>query len=327
MNRPIGTLEEDFTFLNVLQEGSTSTSEGDDFDLDGDVLAERSIKLKKVRGAKKMKSRRYAHKYYKAHKQKLKRLRRSAKYKLRRKKLKRMGGAKKGRRRQIPGMSSGIEIAANVMESLGHSTNVGQYGVAYQNIALLARDVGASYDTLSEEYLSSVVDFGVMSDACDGIANEAMEFAQAIEEHTYDLGAQDRALLDHHLDKISEELENIFDVLLDTEAAIDLTEGDDEDDFIDEEDMDVVDLGALEEAGVEVIDFDEYQAMLEYDESAYKGGFGHANGQVHSIGNVMDPLGISRAGHQEKIVLKNQLRRETAEDMDLDDDLFAEDYE
>ncbi len=122
-------------------------------------------------------------------------------------------------------------------------------------------------------------------------------------------------------------MENIFDVLMDTEAAIDLTEApDDEDDYLDEGEMEVVDLEELEESGVPVIDFDEYQAMMEYDESPYRGGFGHANGQVHKIGNVMNMLGISRAGHREKLILKNQLRRETAEDVEMDD-VFMEDYE
>jgi len=49
-------------------------------------------------------------------------------------------------------------------------------------------------------------------------------------------------------------------------------------------------------------------------------GYADSNEPSDETFNVMHPLGISRADSREKLVLARQLRRETAEDVDFDED-------
>jgi hypothetical protein len=335
MNRPIKSLEEDFDFLGVsnLNEGSSSQQYDDEHDeFDGDDLDEGRVKLRRVRGMERMKSRRAGKRYYKAHKAKIRRKGRSTKSRLMRKKRQKMGGkARKGYRRTFAwsrkksAKKEGLDYIGNMVESLNHDTNVGSFGNDFQDLALAAREMSESYGGLAEEFVSTVVDFGVVSDAASEIAAEAMEYAEAISEHAFDLSAQDRALLSEHMDSLGDELEDLFEMYIDTISAIELTEGEDLDDIelaedLDDDDLEMVDLEELAEDGIEVIDYEDYMEMVESEESAYTGGRSHANGQVHGIGNVMNPLGINRAGHREKLVLAGQLRRETSEDLDYDSD-------
>ena len=150
------------------------------------------------------------------------------------------------------------------------------------------------------------------------LANEAIEFASAVEEHGDNISVQDRNLLEHHLSELAIEIDNIADIYWDTTAAIALTEGDDDEEFearMDEEDeYEMVDLAELHEAGIQVID-EEDLAEMGYGGESPLGNFSYGPGNTPNDGtfNVMHPLGISRAGSAESLVSLGQLARESAE--------------
>ena len=311
-----------------------------DDDEDGDIDEAMKVRVHHMKGAAKAKARKAGRKYRRMHKGLLKRIRHSGIFKAMQKKLKKLGPATKGFRRKLPGrglmarMGMGRKVAraegiefdfqsmVETVDALRYDTNVGQTGATFQEFALFAREVSSGFGDLSEDFVSSVVDYGVMSDACSGIAMEAMEYASAIEDHGDDISATDHQLLIGHLRSLAEELDGLCEVYEIDMAAIALTEGDVDiwdDEGIDEDELvylDADDIDSLAEQGIDIIDEDDLDE--EYGESSLQSKYGHGGNPPEKTFNVMHPLGISRVGQREKLILKNQLARESSEDMDWD---------
>jgi len=336
---------------------------GDEF-VDEDNLFEKKVRTHRMSGAERAKARISSRKYRRKHKGLLKRIRKSSIYKTMKKKLKKMCKAVKGFRRRVSGRGimarlgfgrkkkskseeymSDYHTISDVVENLRYDTNVGHMGTMFQELAMFAKEVGEGFNELSEDFVSKNVDYGVMAEACFGIAEEAMDFATAIEEHDDDLSVADQQLLYNHLRSIAEELDGNCDVYEIDMAAISLTEGDvdfwDEDEDFDDALVQVSEdeIEELVSAGYEFIDADELDKedleelgeTYELYSSPYsdKSGppytehplnipYGYGNKPSEETFDVMNPLGISRVDHKEKLILKNQLARETAEDIELD---------
>lgn len=308
---------------------------GDDFMDEGDI-DEARIRIHRMSGGEKAKARKSARKYRRTHKQLLKRIRSSKVYKLHQKALEKIGPAKRGFRRRTKGKSvmqrmglgrkpaapaesawDNFEALADVVESLRYDTNIEQVGVAFQDLAMFAREVGSGFHEISEEYVSTAVDYAVMGDACQEVAEEAMEFATAISEHGEDLPVADQELLLNHLQTLAEELDGLCDVYETDVVAIEMTEGGIDEDDLEEDEMvylDADDVAELLESGVEIIDEDDLEEV--YGEAGLKMKYGHGNSPKEHTFNIMHPLGISRVDQQEKLILRQQLARETAEDLD-----------
>ena len=334
----------------------------DDIDSE-DVMDEARTKTHKMRGISKIMNRIRSRKYYKKMRNVLKRVRKSSVFKRHKAQLGKQGKARKGFRRVVsgfkgimaklglgkrkPAQNAGVEFdsiyaLSEMADSLAYDTNVGQYGAAYQQLGFIARDISTGFETLAEDYVSTLVDYSDVAEAAQGIANEALEFARAIEEHGDDVSGSDMALLGDHMEKLVDELAMMAEMYDVNEAAISLTEGDDYDDEDDEdedgddeddEDGEYVseeDLDEMIRSGVLVLN-ESYKNQPSasysprrrggpYGESDLDIEYGHGSNPSDETFNVMHPLGISRVDQAEKLVLARQLRRETSEGIEFDED-------
>lgn len=287
----------------------------------------RVIRRKKMRGVKALKARKRSKIYARAHRAASKRLRKSAKSKRRRKILAKLPKARKGyiRRTNIEG-NDALGNIGGVLVSLGSSTpNGGPLQDEYMNIVRQATQIRKGYAGLAEEYVSTNVDFGDVSEAARGIAAEAAMMAKGLEENQNVISVSDQNLMDEHIDSLIEELDVLAAMLAETQAAVDIDEGVDEDEDVDDDVIDEMGYPPQNDewGGTEAIpptgSNDPYTgAPKAYTEHPMKPVHGHGDGPQDATFEIMHPLGISRVDHREKLVLKNQLSRETTEDEDED---------
>jgi hypothetical protein len=359
----IYSLEEDFQHLGLLGEGKPSPKDKkadvlkakmdamkkkgmsyEDADLTDEQRAEleelKVVRRRKLRGVKAIKARKRSKMYHRAHRAKFARLRKSAKAKRRRKILAKLPKARKGyiRRTNVEG-NEALGNIGGVLVSLGSATpNGGPLQSEYMNIVRQASEVRKGYAGLAEEYVSTNVDFGDVAEAARGIAAEAAMLAEGLEKNEGVISVSDQALMDEHIDSLIEELDDLAAMLAETQAALDIAEGIDEDEDLDEDfDDDTLDeMGYPPKndpwGGTEAIpptgSTEPYTGgSREHGEHGMKPVHGHGDGPQDATFEVMHPLGISRVDHKEKLVLKNQLSRETTEDEDFNEMSLLEDMD
>lgn len=255
-------------------------------DEDGEELDEAMKKIKRLKGVLKIKARKAAKKFYRKFKAKIARLKKTAKYKRRRKKLAKMKKAPKGYRRMLPNsrqhdnMPLQIEGIGDAIDALRFDNRAQQLEAAFLDLARLAKVTGSSYMELSEDYLSTTMDFSVVAEACEGIVNEARRWAEALNEHDDYIRVTDQELIENRISELVGELDDIMEMHDDIRAIIDVDEGLVEDD--DEE---------LEEGMAFMGNI--MAPAQEYGERTYSGPVkGWKNAEMHEIGNVMHPLGL-----------------------------------
>ena len=294
------------------------------------------VRRKKMRGVKALKARKRSKIYARAHRGAAKRLRKSAKSKRRRKILAKLPKARKGyiRRTNIEG-NDALGNIGGVLVSLGSATpNGGPLQDEYMNIVRQASQVRKGYASLAEEYVSTNVDFGDVAEAVRGIAAEAAMMAEGLEKNENIISVNDQNLMDDHIDSLIEELDVLAAMLAETQAAVDIDEGGDEDEDFDDDVMDEMEYPPSNDAwgGTEAIPPTGSNAPYaggsqEHGEHGMNPIHGHGGGPQDATFEIMHPLGISRVDHREKLVLKNQLSRETTEDEDVDEASLFEDVD
>ena len=351
----IHTLEEDFRHLGLLGEGKVppqfkskdgkdkkaealkakmaSMKKGgmsyEDADLTDEERASleelRVIRKKKMRGVKALKARKRSKIYARAHRAASKRLRKSAKSQRRRKILAKLPKARKGyiRRTNIEG-NEALSNIGGVLVSLGSaSPNSGPLQNEYLNIVRQASQVRKGYAALAEEFVSTNVDFGDVAEAVRGISAEAAMMAEGLAKNEGVISVSDQTLMDEHVDSLIEELDELAAMLAETQDSLEIAESLGEDEDIDDDVLDEMEYPPTNDAwgGTEAIPPTGSNAPYsggskEHGEHSMKPIHGHGDGPQDATFEIMMPLGISRVGHKEKLVLKNQLSRETTEDKD-----------
>lgn len=262
-----------------------------DLDFDGEEMEEARRKIHHLKGVKALRARQKSRKYRKAHKAQLAQMRKTSAYKRYRKKLAKLKKAPKGwanvlkkgmaASREMGNLPMQIEGIGDAIDALRFDNRSQQLEAAFLDLARLATVTGRSYMELSEDYFSTNVDFSVIAEACSGIAAEAAQWAEALNEHDDDIRVVDRELIESHISELISELDDIMEMHDDFRAIIGVDEGIDEDD----------DEFELEEGMAFAGDL--YSASSSYGESPYSGPVkGWKNADMHEIGNVMHPLGL-----------------------------------
>jgi len=261
--------------------------------------------------------RKEAKKYRKAHRAQIARMgkkyRKTARAKRSMKLLAKLPKAVAGKIRRVLSHKEydGLDSIGETLAAISTGTNTASMAKGYSDMWRLAEQTANEFDELRDDYVSTLVDFGVMAEACRGIAHEAQRYFKALSENDEVVSAGDRQLLEHHHDDLAEEVEGLALVMLETKAAIGITEGT----------LDGVDYDGDEDDDE---DDDELEEMLGFQSgSALAGGFhgespmapitGYGNDSDTGTFNVMMPLGISRVGSREKLMLLQQLAPETSE--------------
>jgi hypothetical protein len=353
MNRPINSLQEDFAALGLVemedQPGaamdprqkamqkkqlkqrmkldkmklSGMKREDEDFEDEEDLEEVRLVRRKKLRGAKAAKRRRAAHMDYLKHRSQRKRAAKKPAAIRRRRRLAKMPAAPKGRMRML----SHVELGnlGHTIQSLGETTNTAALQQAFSNVFRYAKSVAGGYnDLIEQDLVSKYVSYPDMMQSAIDTAQEAQTFAQALAEHDEFLSVADQGLMQDHIEELANHLAEMAEVLSDTETAVAIEEG--------TFDPEIHDVELASDFGVP-LDEDEYLEAAEqkYGEAPMTPIAGWGNEPDELVFNVMHPLGITKVGHREKLILAKQVPRETNEDEDLFadnlDDIELDEYD
>jgi hypothetical protein len=358
-HRPINSLTEDFAALGLVENNEESLDEmnpnqlaadfakrmkkrggktispkkpgkpgmdaAEDFDFDLEDEVEEGIKIvrrKKLRGAGVGKMHHDAKVYAATHKNQRKIAANRPEAKRHRAILAKKPKARKGFAR----VQSDVDLGnlGGTIQALGEATNTVALQQAFTNLYRFGRKLSEGYQGLIEQdYVSQHVSYPTMKESSALMAKEAYSFAKALVAHDEFLSVADQGLLQDHAERMTKHLGELAEVLSDTETAIAIDEG--------TFDPEVHDADFAAMFGVSIEEEDDFGFDDDLEEMEQRYGERHMQ-PIHGYGNqpnemtysVMHPLGISKVGQREKLVLAKQLPRETAEDEDLDGDSLDE---